>query len=68
MYLFGVRMFLSNFFFQNFIVVVCFMNSFFFETPNPMDTGRKLNIRKTFRRRVNYVLCKFNLRPVFMEN
>lgn len=41
---------------------------FFFETRNPVDTGRKLNIRKTFRRRVNYVLCKFSLRPVFMEN
>ena len=34
---------------------------------NPVDTGQKLNVHKTFRRRpgrlVN-VLCTFNLRPV----
>ena len=33
----------------------------------PLDTGRKLNVHKTFRRRsgrVLNVLCTFNLRPV----
>ena len=33
-----------------------------------VDTGRKLNVRKTFRRRPGHlldVLCAFNLRPVF---
>ena len=33
-----------------------------------VDTGRKLNVRKTFRRRPGYllhVLYTFNLRPVF---
>ena len=38
---------------------------------NPVDTGRKLNEHKTFRRRPGRllnVLCTFNLRPVFMEN
>ena len=38
---------------------------------NPVDTGRKLNVHKTFRRRpgrlVN-VLCTFNLRPVSAGN
>ena len=32
-----------------------------------MDTGRKLNVHKTFRRRpgrLQNVLCTFNLRPV----
>ena len=31
---------------------------------NPVDTGRKLNVHKTFRRRLLNVLCTFNLRPV----
>ena len=34
---------------------------------NPVDTGRKLNVHKTFRRRPGRllkVLCTFNLRPV----
>ena len=34
---------------------------------NPIDTGRKLNVHKTFRRRPGCllnVLCTFNLRPV----
>ena len=34
----------------------------------PVDTGRKLNVHKTFRRRPGHllnVLCTFNLRPVF---
>ena len=34
---------------------------------NPADTGRKLNVHKTFRRRPGRflnVLCTFNLRPV----
>ena len=30
----------------------------------PVDTGRKLNKHKTFRRRLLNVLCTFNLRPV----
>ena len=33
----------------------------------PVDTGCKLNVHKTFRRRSGrllYVLCTFNLRPV----
>ena len=30
----------------------------------PVDTGRKLNVDKTFRRRLLNVLCTFNLRPV----
>ena len=36
---------------------------------NPVDTGRKLNVHKTFRRcpgRLLNVLCTFNLRPVSM--
>ena len=31
---------------------------------DPIYTGRKLNVNKTFRRRLVNVLCKFNLRPV----
>ena len=34
---------------------------------NPVDTGRKLNVHKTFRKRpvlLLNVLCMFNLRPV----
>ena len=34
---------------------------------NPLDTGRKMNVYKTFRRRAGSllnVLCTFNLRPV----
>ena len=34
---------------------------------SPVDTGRKLNVHKTFRRRARRllnVLCTFNLRPV----
>ena len=34
---------------------------------NPVDTGRKLNVHKTFRRRPGRllnVLCRFDLRPV----
>ena len=41
----------------------------FLQVPNPIpvDTGRKLNVNKTFRRhsgRLLNVLCTFNLRPV----
>ena len=35
-----------------------------------VDTGRKFNVHKTFRRRPGHllnVLCAFNLRPVSME-
>ena len=40
-----------------------------FKYPNfiPVDTGRKLNVHKTFRRRPGHLLnalCTFNLRPV----
>ena len=38
-----------------------------FRFHNPVDTGRKLNVHKTFRRcprRLLNVLCAFNLRPV----
>ena len=38
---------------------------------NPVDTGRKLNVHKTFRRRPGRllnVLCTFNLRPVCTGN
>ena len=53
---------------------VAFWNIFCFETYAirvssicPVDTGRKLNVHKTFRRRPGCllnVLCTFNLRPV----
>ena len=33
-------------------------------TTFPVDTGRKLNVHKTFRKRPLNVLCTFNLRPV----
>ena len=39
----------------------------FFQTMNPADTGRKLNVHKTFRRCPGCllnVLCTLNLRPV----
>ena len=38
-----------------------------FFSNNPVDTGRKLNVYKTFRRRPGRllnILCTFNLRPV----
>lgn len=46
------------------------MNLFicFIELLLPVDTGRKFNVRKTFRRGpgcLQNVLCKFNLRPEF---
>ena len=40
-----------------------------FMTRFPVDTGRKLNVQKMFRRRPRRllnVLCTFNLRPVSM--
>ena len=39
-----------------------------FKTVHPINTGRKLNVHKTFRERPEHllnVLCTFNLRPVF---
>ena len=42
-----------------------------FERKDPVDTGRKLNVHKTFRRRrgrLLNVLCTFNLRPVSTRN
>ena len=33
---------------------------------SPLDTGRKLNLHKTFTRRLLNVLFTFNLRPVYM--
>ena len=44
---------------QKFVVFVLIMT--------PADTGRKLNVHRTFRRRPRRflkVLCRFNLRPV----
>ena len=38
-----------------------------FQLRFPVDTGRKLNVHKTFGRRLGRllnVLCRFNLRPV----
>ena len=38
---------------------------------NPVDTGRKLNVHKTFRGRPGRllnILCMFKLRPVSTEN
>ena len=43
------------------------LEKFIVKTYNPVDTGRKLNVRKTFRRRSGRklnILCTFNLRPV----
>ena len=43
------------------------ISEFFKKTANPVDTGRRLNVHKTFRRgpgRLLNVLCTFNLRPV----
>ena len=42
-------------------------NYFCKKAPFPVDTGRQLNLHKTFRRRPGRllnVLCSFNLRPV----
>ena len=39
----------------------------YIQKPTPLDTGRKLNVHKTFRRRPGRllnVLCTFNLRSV----
>ena len=44
-----------------------FFGSDFSRPKAPVDTGRKLNVHKTFRRRPGRllnVLCTFNLRPV----
>ena len=41
-----------------------------FNRDTPVDTGRKLNVHKTFRRssgRLLNVLCTFSLRPVSAE-
>ena len=41
--------------------------NFLLQRHYPVDTGRKLNVHKTFRRRPGRllnVLCTFNLRPV----
>ena len=53
----------------SFVCLCHFRNSnpIMFEWINPLDTGRKLNVHKTFRRspgRLLNVLCTFNLRPV----
>ena len=43
----------------------------FTESSNPVDTGRKLKVHKTFRRRPGCllnVLCTFSLRPVSTGN
>ena len=47
------------------MVIVCEMSALI--TINPVDTGRKLNVHKTLRRRPGHllnVLFTFNLRPV----
>ena len=46
-------------------IIVTFLG--LFNSITPVDTGRKLNVHKTFRRRPGRllnVLCTFNLRPV----
>ena len=46
-------------------IIVTFLG--LFNSITPVDTGRKLNVHKTFRRRPRRllnVLCTFNLRPV----
>ena len=46
--------------------LICFTN-FYAQNLSPVDTERKLNIHKTFRRRaerLGNVLCTFSLRPV----
>ena len=48
-------------------LTLCCINSQISKTTNPVDTGRNLNVHKTFRRRPGRllnVLCTFNLRPV----
>ena len=48
-----------------------FYQRFQTEERAPVDTGRKLNVHKTFRRplgRLLKVLCRFNLRPVSTGN
>ena len=48
-----------------------FYQRFQTEERAPVDTGRKLNVHKTFRRRLGRllkVLCRFNLRPVSTGN
>ena len=49
------------------VVLVNFQRFFGSDKRVPVDTGRKLNIHKTFRRRPGRLLnalCTFNLRPV----
>ena len=46
------------------------VSDFWLPIPCPVDTGRKLNVHQTFRRRLGRllnVLCTFNLRPVSAE-
>ena len=46
--------------------IVEMFKTFFFYT-SPVDTGRKLSVHKTFRRRpecLRNILCTFSLRPV----
>ena len=48
-------------------IIIGFLFDEIFVDPIPVDTGPKLNVHKTFRRRLACllnVLCTFNLRPV----
>ena len=48
-------------------MITTFLDKPFVLSCNPVDTGRKLNVHKTFRRRPGRllnVLCTFNLRHV----
>ena len=47
--------------FDNCNILPMFFMTFLF---TPVDTGRILNVHKTFRRRLLNVLCTFNLRPL----
>ena len=48
-------------------ILICIITDIKVRDLFPADTGRKLNVHRTFRRRPRRllnVLCKFNLRPV----
>ena len=49
---------MSKFFVTIFLIVFAVSISYI----NPADTGRKLNVHKTFTKRLLNVLCAFNLR------
>ena len=52
------------------VIVIKYVAETLISSPYPVDTGHKLNVHKTFRRRLRRflnVLCTFNLRPVPTE-